>query len=67
MILLRRITSISDTHREDLCALLIDAVEDGASVGFLSPLFRRTADEYWRERASRRRTPIPRGGTQGGP
>jgi GNAT superfamily N-acetyltransferase len=30
-----------------LCALLEDAVNGGASVGFLSPLARSTAERYW--------------------
>jgi GNAT superfamily N-acetyltransferase len=30
-----------------LCDLLIDAVESGASVGFLPPLDRDTATDYW--------------------
>lgn len=33
--------------REDLIELLQDAVEGGASVGFLPPLSRDEADEYW--------------------
>lgn len=36
------------TLRPRLSALLIDAVEHGASVGFLAPLDARTADAYWR-------------------
>jgi GNAT superfamily N-acetyltransferase len=40
--------------RPALCDLLIDSVEHGASVGFLSPLSREEADDYWRriERAA---------------
>lgn len=33
--------------REDLIELLQDAVDSGASVGFLPPLTREAADEYW--------------------
>lgn len=32
-----------------LCTLLIDAVQGGASVGFLSPLSVSSAESYWRE------------------
>lgn len=35
-------------HLPALIDLLIDAVEDGASLGFLRPLGRREAAEYWR-------------------
>jgi GNAT superfamily N-acetyltransferase len=34
--------------RPALCDLLIDSVEHGASVGFLWPLSREEADDYWR-------------------
>ena len=37
-----------DDVRPALCDLLIDSVEHGASVGFLSPLSREEADGYWR-------------------
>jgi ribosomal protein S18 acetylase RimI-like enzyme len=37
-----------DLLRPQLSALLIDAVEGGASVSFLAPLARETADAYWR-------------------
>ena len=33
--------------REELIDLLQDAVDSGASVGFLPPLTREVADEYW--------------------
>ena len=35
-----------------LVALLVEAVDDGASVGFLAPLTPEAAEAYWRERAS---------------
>jgi acetyltransferase len=38
-----------DTVLDDLIALLQDAVESGASVGFLAPLGREMAAQYWRE------------------
>ncbi|WP_329035143.1 GNAT family N-acetyltransferase [Streptomyces sp. NBC_00178] len=39
------------TYADELATLLIEAVEGGASVGFLSPLDRTTAADWWRERA----------------
>ncbi|MDQ0584669.1 GNAT family N-acetyltransferase [Streptomyces rishiriensis] len=35
----------------ELADLLIDAVDDGASLGFLAPLARAAAEAWWRERA----------------
>ena len=32
----------------DLCALLLDCVDDGASVGFLAPLSEEEASVFWR-------------------
>ncbi|MEV6996352.1 GNAT family N-acetyltransferase [Streptomyces sp. NPDC093982] len=37
---------------EDLADLLVDTVEDGASVGFLAPLDRTAAMGWWKERAA---------------
>jgi GNAT superfamily N-acetyltransferase len=37
---------------DTLSALLIDAVESGASVGFLAPLHRSAAGEFWRDVAA---------------
>lgn len=37
---------------EDLADLLVDTVEDGASVGFLAPLDRAAATAWWKERAA---------------
>ena len=34
-------------HLDDLVELLQDAVDSGASVGFLPPLSRETAQDYW--------------------
>jgi acetyltransferase len=39
-------------HAGPLAELLIDAVDSGASVGFLPPLSREDADAYWRTVAS---------------
>ncbi|EGR2301707.1 GNAT family N-acetyltransferase [Vibrio parahaemolyticus] len=36
-----------DTYLGDLCTLLIDCVEEGASIGFLSPLVKNDAEQYW--------------------
>ncbi|MET7572166.1 GNAT family N-acetyltransferase [Streptomyces sp. NPDC005492] len=36
---------------DELADLLTDTVDDGASVGFLAPLGRTAAVEWWRERA----------------
>jgi GNAT superfamily N-acetyltransferase len=37
---------------EDLAALLVDTVADGASIGFLAPLDRTAALAWWKERAA---------------
>ncbi|MDL5205028.1 GNAT family N-acetyltransferase [Streptomyces sp. ALI-76-A] len=37
---------------EELADLLVDTVDDGASVGFLAPLDRETALAWWEERAA---------------
>ncbi|MFH0516007.1 GNAT family N-acetyltransferase [Streptomyces sp. M41] len=39
-------------HVEGLADLLVDAVADGASVGFLSPLDRTAATAWWKARAA---------------
>lgn len=45
--MVERLTVIGDADRAALVALLIDAVADGASVGFLAPLAEATAEAYW--------------------
>lgn len=40
------LTTMND-HREKLSELLMQVVEDGASVGFLPPLDRTEANHYW--------------------
>lgn len=40
------------TYADELAALLIEAVEGGASVGFLTPLDRASAADWWRGRAT---------------
>ncbi|WP_328723044.1 GNAT family N-acetyltransferase [Streptomyces sp. NBC_00247] len=39
------------TYADELAALLVDTVHDGASVGFVDPLDRGAAADWWRERA----------------
>jgi acetyltransferase len=45
---IRRAGPASQQLLEPLCDLLIDAVHSGASIGFLAPLSRETARQYWR-------------------
>lgn len=45
---IRRIESTEATVTDGLCALLVDAVHDGASVGFLAPMSKAKALGYWR-------------------
>jgi acetyltransferase len=49
MATIRRIESAEPRVIDGLCALLVDAVHDGASVGFLAPLSRDTALCYWKQ------------------
>ena len=44
---IRRITESDHRVADGLARLLIDAVDGGASVGFLAPLARETAAQYW--------------------
>ena len=41
--------SEAEARRRELCEVLIDCVEGGASVGFMAPLPLERADRYWRE------------------
>ncbi len=43
---LEEVTSM-DEHIDQLSELLVQVVEDGASIGFLPPLKRSEAKEYW--------------------
>ncbi len=45
---IRRVDAISSQAFDDLCALLRDAVDGGASVGFLAPISRETCAAYWK-------------------
>lgn len=49
MVTIRRLESAEARVIDGLCHLLIDAVHDGASVGFLAPLSRDTALCYWNQ------------------
>ena len=44
---IRRIQSSEASVTAGLCALLVDAVDDGASVGFLAPMTDEKALSYW--------------------
>jgi ribosomal protein S18 acetylase RimI-like enzyme len=44
-----QIDEINDIYLEGLSSLLIDVVDNGASVGFLSPLVLEEAKSYWKE------------------
>jgi GNAT superfamily N-acetyltransferase len=48
MIVVRRIAAAEPASLDGLCLLLQDAVHGGASVGFLSPVTRATAELYWK-------------------
>jgi acetyltransferase len=47
MLTIRRVSAPSAEDAAQLCALLIDSVDGGASVGFLAPLTRERAMAYW--------------------
>jgi GNAT superfamily N-acetyltransferase len=49
---IRCLETIGDREIRDLSDLLIDCVEGGASVGFMLPICRGTADEFWRSVAA---------------
>ena len=44
---MRRVAATDTSLLEPLGDLLIDAVHSGASIGFLAPVSRETADRYW--------------------
>jgi len=44
----RRLTALDEPHIRGLADFLIDCVEGGASVGFMLPLAREHALEFWR-------------------
>jgi GNAT superfamily N-acetyltransferase len=45
---IRRLREVDDTQVEGLADLLVDSVNDGASVGFMAPLARDKALAFWR-------------------
>ena len=49
MIQVRRVSAQDESLMKGLCTLLTDAVEGGASVGFLAPLPPPTAERYWKQ------------------
>ena len=46
-VVVRRVAATETALIEPLGDLLIDAVHSGASIGFLAPVSRETADRYW--------------------
>lgn len=48
-VVVRRVPAAEIPLLEPLGQVLIDAVDSGASIGFLAPVTRATADRYWRE------------------
>lgn len=48
----RRLTSVSDAQIRALADLLIDCVEGGASVSFMSPLSAEKATDFWQRVAA---------------
>ena len=49
MIAIRRVAAADESVQQGLCELLVDAVDGGASIGFLAPLALTRAREYWRD------------------
>jgi ribosomal protein S18 acetylase RimI-like enzyme len=47
MTMIRRLTNVIDAQIHDLALLLIDCVEGGASVSFMSPLPLAKAEAFW--------------------
>jgi GNAT superfamily N-acetyltransferase len=45
---IRRLDTVEDAQVEGLADLLVDSVNDGASVGFMAPLAREKAVAFWR-------------------
>lgn len=45
---IRNLTQVSERHIEELCDVLVDCVEGGASVGFMLPFSRERALTFWR-------------------
>jgi len=49
---IRQLESIGARELTDLCDVLIDCVEGGASVNFMWPMTREKAERYWRDVAA---------------
>jgi acetyltransferase len=47
-LVIRNVLVPTGTVRDGLCRLLAETVEDGASVGFLAPVQRATAEKFWK-------------------
>jgi GNAT superfamily N-acetyltransferase len=45
---IRRVDALDDRALADLCEVLIDCVEGGASVSFMQPMARDRAERFWR-------------------
>jgi GNAT superfamily N-acetyltransferase len=45
---IRRLSHLDDADVDRLADLLVDSVNDGASVGFMAPLAREKAVDFWR-------------------
>ena len=45
--LIERLAELTDEHIHDLCDVLMDCVEGGASVGFILPFTRNRAVQFW--------------------
>lgn len=45
----RRLHAVDPTQRRQLAELLLDAVDGGASVGFMQPLDSRRAEAFWQQ------------------
>ncbi len=46
---IRQVTKAEPAIESSLCELLIDSVHNGASIGFLAPLLKQTAEKYWQK------------------
>ena len=46
--MIREIAALTPRELDDLCDVLVAAVDDGASIGFLPPMHRSEAEAYWR-------------------
>ena len=49
MLVIRQVLRAEPAILSALSELLIDSVHNGASVGFLAPLTKETAEKYWQK------------------